>query len=89
MVVIGGKHSANSQNLANICQKNCSNVQFIENMDELDVNKFQSSRLIGITAGASTPEWIIKEVNRKMSDEIKTAVEETAENNQETEASFE
>jgi 4-hydroxy-3-methylbut-2-enyl diphosphate reductase len=64
-------------------------VQFIENTDELDVNKFQSSRLIGITAGASTPEWIIKEVNRKMSDEIKTAVEETAENNQETEASFE
>ncbi len=71
MVVIGGKHSANSVHLAAICGEHCSKVQFIANADELDVNAFSDAGTVGLTAGASTPAWIIKEVSNKMSEEIK------------------
>lgn len=75
MVVIGGKHSANSVHLAQICGEHCSNIQFIENASELDLDKLKDADIVGLTAGASTPAWIIKEVRNKMSDEIK--IEET------------
>lgn len=71
MVVIGGKHSANSVHLAQICAEGCDNVQFVEKPDELDTAALQNASVIGVTAGASTPAWIIKEVRNKMSDEIK------------------
>ena len=76
MVVIGGKHSANSVHLAQICSERCSNVQFIERTEELDLDRLEAADTVGLTAGASTPAWIIKEVRNKMSDEIK--VEESA-----------
>ena len=76
MVVIGGRHSANSLHLAEICSAACPVVQFIERSEELDLNALRDIDLVGITAGASTPAWIIKEVRNKMSDEIK--VEESA-----------
>ena len=76
MVVIGGKHSANSLHLAEICSERCLNVQFIERSDELDPDRLQGLETVGITAGASTPAWIIKEVRNKMSDELK--MEESA-----------
>ncbi len=76
MVVIGGKHSANSVHLAQICSENCADVQFIERVDELDTDRLKTVERVGLTAGASTPAWIIKEVRNKMSDEIK--IEETA-----------
>ena len=76
MVVIGGKHSANSVHLAQICQEHCEHVQFIERTEELDLNALRGTAVVGLTAGASTPAWIIKEVRNKMSDEIK--VEESA-----------
>ena len=76
MVVIGGKHSANSVHLAQICEEYCTNVQFIERTDELDLDRLKAADTVGLTAGASTPAWIIKEVRNKMSDEIK--VEESA-----------
>ena len=76
MVVIGGRHSANSVHLAQICREHCANVQFIESASELDADKLRSAGIVGLTAGASTPAWIIKEVRNKMSDEIK--IEETA-----------
>ncbi len=76
MVVIGGKHSANSLHLAQICSEHCGCVQFIEKCDELDMDKVTDADTIGLTAGASTPAWIIKEVRNKMNDEIK--VEESA-----------
>ena len=76
MVVIGGKHSANSVHLAQICQEHCSSVQFIERTEELDLDRLEAADTVGLTAGASTPAWIIKEVRNKMSDEIK--VEESA-----------
>ena len=75
MVVIGGKHSANSVHLAQICSENCDNVQFIERLCELDMDRLKTADTVGLTAGASTPSWIIKEVRNKMCDEIK--VEET------------
>ena len=76
MVVIGGKHSANSLHLAQICEQHCKNVQFIERTDALDLDRLKNVDTVGLTAGASTPAWIIKEVRNKMSDEIK--VEESA-----------
>ena len=81
MIVIGGRHSANSVHLAEICRERCRNVRFIERAEELDLDAFADSRMIGITAGASTPSWIIKEVRNKM-DEVKveesTVFEEAA-----------
>ena len=71
MVVIGGKHSANSVHLAQICREHCDCVQFIERTDELDLDMLKDKAVVGLTAGASTPAWIIKEVRNKMSDEIK------------------
>ena len=77
MVVIGGRHSANSQHLAEICRQSCENVQFIERPEELDFSILKKFPVVGLTAGASTPAWIIKEVSSKMSDEIR--VEEVLE----------
>ena len=70
VVVIGGKHSANSIHLAEICRKNCEDVRFIANAEELDLTGLGGAKSVGVTAGASTPSWIIKEVINKMSDEI-------------------
>ncbi|MBQ5522628.1 MAG: bifunctional 4-hydroxy-3-methylbut-2-enyl diphosphate reductase/30S ribosomal protein S1 [Oscillospiraceae bacterium] len=83
MVVIGGKHSANSLHLAQICQEACPNVQFVERAAELDLIKLAGCETVGLTAGASTPSWIIKEV-RKAMDELK--VEETIAVEEATEA---
>lgn len=80
MVVIGGKHSANSVHLAHLCAAHCPNTQFIENAEELDAGLLREAEVVGVTAGASAPEWIIKEVLVKMSDEIliqENPVEET------------
>jgi len=76
VVVIGSKHSANSVHLAEICGENCKKVFFIEKADELDMGELEKYDTVGITAGASAPAQIIKEVRNKMSDEIK--VEENA-----------
>ncbi|MBR4550339.1 MAG: bifunctional 4-hydroxy-3-methylbut-2-enyl diphosphate reductase/30S ribosomal protein S1 [Oscillospiraceae bacterium] len=80
MVVIGGRHSANSVHLAQICREHCDSVQFIERTDELDLEALRGKAVVGLTAGASTPAWIIKEVRNNMSDEIKDEikVEESA-----------
>ncbi len=80
MIVIGGRHSANTAKLAQVCRECCDKVILIENASELDLAELEGAERVGITAGASTPEWIIKEVNRMMSDEIKaveTVEEET------------
>ncbi len=62
MLVIGGKHSSNTQKLYEICSKECTNTYFIQTLDDLNLELFQSFRSVGITAGASTPNNIIKEV---------------------------
>ncbi|MBR3076734.1 MAG: bifunctional 4-hydroxy-3-methylbut-2-enyl diphosphate reductase/30S ribosomal protein S1 [Oscillospiraceae bacterium] len=82
MVVVGDQNSANTRQLAAICRAHCQRVFAVDNAAELADCDFSGIHTIGITAGASTPAWIIKEVNQTM-DEIKT-VETTA-----TEESFE
>jgi 4-hydroxy-3-methylbut-2-enyl diphosphate reductase len=70
MIVIGGRTSANSLKLAEICKANCKRVFFVETADELDISDFSESDTVGITAGASTPAWIIKEVCQMLSEEM-------------------
>ena len=62
MIVIGGKHSSNTQKLYEICKNVCPDTHFIQTLYDLDLKQFQSFRSVGITAGASTPNTIIKEV---------------------------
>lgn len=67
MIVIGGHHSSNTQKLVQISKKYCKNTYHIETVEELPMNQIINMKKIGITAGASTPDWIIKEVIDKMS----------------------
>ncbi len=62
MIVIGGKHSSNTQKLYEICMQECANTYFIQTLDDLHLDLPKSVRLVGITAGASTPNNIIEEV---------------------------
>ncbi|QDF27939.1 4-hydroxy-3-methylbut-2-enyl diphosphate reductase [Halarcobacter anaerophilus] len=62
MVVIGGKNSSNTKQLHSICLENCKDSYLIENAQEIDKNWFKDKELCGITAGASTPDWIIQQV---------------------------
>jgi len=62
MVVIGGKNSSNTKQLHSICKENCVDSYLIENEKEIDIEWFKNKKLCGITAGASTPDWIIQEV---------------------------
>ena len=66
MLVIGGSNSANTQKLANICRQNGCRTEHIESVDEIDTRWFDGVKNVGITAGASTPDWIIREVTLKM-----------------------
>ena len=62
MVVIGGRHSSNTQKLYQISSEKCRHTYFIETPDDLDMRPFQSFSRVGITAGASTPKSLIEEV---------------------------
>ena len=66
MLVIGGSNSANTQKLANICRQNGCRTEHIESVEEIDTHWFDGVENVGITAGASTPDWIIREVTLKM-----------------------
>ncbi len=76
MVVVGGTHSANSLHLAEICRENCPKVLFVQNSGELDTALLKGCTELGVTAGASTPAWIIKEVVNKMTEETEILVKE-------------
>ncbi len=62
MIVIGDKHSSNTQKLFEICRNACHNTYYIQTMDDLDLDQLRSVKTVGITAGASTPNNIIEEV---------------------------
>lgn len=62
MIVIGGTHSSNTRKLYEICQKECERTYFIQTLDDLHLEIPKSAKLVGITAGASTPNNIIEEV---------------------------
>ena len=68
MVVVGDIHSSNTGRLAMICREHCDKVVLVDNASELQPEFFSSVADVGITAGASTPAWIIKEVNKTMSE---------------------
>ena len=61
MIVIGGKHSSNTQKLVGICKEVCPTFA-IETRDDLDVEEIKKYENVGITAGASTPDWIIDDI---------------------------
>lgn len=88
MVVIGGRHSSNTKKLFEICSKKTKTI-LIETADELNTADFKSVRFVGVTAGASTPAVIIKEVLNRMTEILKNeetmAEEVTAETNMEAE----
>ena len=64
MIVIGGRHSSNTQKLYEICRKECNNTYYIQTLVDLDTRPFQCIGCVGITAGASTPNNIIEEVQK-------------------------
>ena len=66
MIVIGGKNSSNTKELYNISKINCVDCYHIENETELQKEWFKNKKLCGITAGASTPDWIINKIISKI-----------------------
>ncbi|MBP7741892.1 MAG: 4-hydroxy-3-methylbut-2-enyl diphosphate reductase, partial [Aliarcobacter sp.] len=66
MIVIGGKNSSNTKQLHSICLENCTDSYLIENESELNTSWFLNKNLCGITAGASTPDWIIQQVMQRI-----------------------
>ncbi|MFG6384459.1 MAG: 4-hydroxy-3-methylbut-2-enyl diphosphate reductase [Lachnospiraceae bacterium] len=66
MLVIGSKSSSNTQKLFEICKKECENTCYIQTLKDLDLSKLQSINSVGITAGASTPNKIIEEVQKNV-----------------------
>lgn len=87
MIVIGDRHSSNTGKLFDICKRKCDKTFLIETAQELDMNVLRNADSIGVTAGASTPARIIKEVLDKMSEETKSSV--TNENEESFEALLE
>lgn len=78
MFVIGSKNSSNTNKLFEICGANCEKTYFIENSSQIPewVLQENEAKKIGITAGASTPDWIIKEALLKMNEENKNDINE-------------
>ena len=70
MIVIGGEHSSNTKQLLSICKEYCKDSYFVENENNLNKLWFKNKNYCGITAGASTPDWIIQKILNK----IKTLV---------------
>ena len=73
MIVIGDKHSSNTCKLFSICKRNCENTFLVETSADLDLDVISKATSIGVTAGASTPARIIKEVLDTMNDVIKSS----------------
>lgn len=70
MIVIGGKNSSNTRKLYEICNEKCKNTYFIQTKDDLENSTFQCFDYVGITAGASTPNKIIEEVQKYVRNEL-------------------
>ena len=70
MIVIGDKHSSNTQKLYEISKKECANTYYIQTSKDMDYRQIQSINNVGITAGASTPNYIIEEVSKNVRNEL-------------------
>ncbi|MGM0622477.1 MAG: 4-hydroxy-3-methylbut-2-enyl diphosphate reductase [Campylobacterota bacterium] len=66
MIVIGGKHSSNTKQLLNICLQECDDSYLVESSDDLQKEWFAGKEICGISAGASTPDWIIDNIVKKI-----------------------
>ncbi|MCW3491498.1 bifunctional 4-hydroxy-3-methylbut-2-enyl diphosphate reductase/30S ribosomal protein S1 [Dethiobacter alkaliphilus] len=76
MVVVGGKNSANTRKLADVCRSTGVRTIAVSEAHELDAEQLKEVRTVGVTAGASTPDWTIKEVIGKMENEKNTELQE-------------
>jgi 4-hydroxy-3-methylbut-2-enyl diphosphate reductase len=65
MIIVGGKNSSNTKQLYNIAKENCESY-LVENENEIDPNWFKGKKLCGISAGASTPEWLVEKIISKI-----------------------
>jgi len=79
MVVIGGKHSSNTKQLHSICKTYCDESYLVENEKELQPEWFEDKVLCGISAGASTPDWIVQNVIDHIQELVKVEKVETSE----------
>ena len=70
MIVIGGRNSSNTQKLFEICKNECKNTYYIQTVKDLDLAEVRSVDNVGITAGASTPNNIIEEVQKNVRNEL-------------------
>ena len=70
MIVIGGNHSSNTRKLYEICKQECERTYYIQTLEDLHLTLPKSVRLVGITAGASTPNNIIEEVQENVRNEL-------------------
>jgi 4-hydroxy-3-methylbut-2-enyl diphosphate reductase len=70
MLVIGGKHSSNTQKLYEICKNVCAKTYYLQTVADIDPNWFDGAACVGITAGASTPNNIIEEVQTHVRNEL-------------------
>lgn len=66
MIIVGGKHSSNTKQLYAICKAKCNDSYLLENSDELLAEWFTGKLKCGITAGASTPDWVVDDVVKKI-----------------------
>lgn len=66
MIVIGGKHSSNTKQLHSICKRDCDDSYLVENETELEDSWFEGKEFCGISAGASTPDWVVQNVINKI-----------------------
>ena len=71
MLVVGGKNSANTKRLLDVCAENSKAAYLIEAADEIDGSWFRPGQSIGITSGASTPDWIVERVVNKVNRKLK------------------
>ena len=83
MVIVGGRQSSNTAKLFDVCAVNCPTV-LVETAAELDMEQFRGVRCVGLTAGASTPADIIKEVQTIMSEEKKIVAAEAVDTTNES-----
>jgi 4-hydroxy-3-methylbut-2-enyl diphosphate reductase len=64
--IIGGKHSSNSLKLLSVCKEQCERSFLIETPDEIEIESLRGIERVGVTAGASTPNWLIEEVVKRL-----------------------
>jgi 4-hydroxy-3-methylbut-2-enyl diphosphate reductase len=66
MIIVGGKNSSNTKQLYTICKDTCKDSYHIESEDDIEFEWFKNKKHCGISAGASTPDWIIQQVVSKI-----------------------